>query len=263
MSWEAEKEILGKEIIGMLYEQGMIKTWYRDKPEGWTLVSGIWSPFYIQLRPLSSYPNSKEILAKVGIAIGNLIENEAPYINKLVGVAAAGIPIAITATIHSGIPSCYTRKLEGVRNVTDLENRIQAYGEHSLMEGEINNGDNIAIVDDLVTKFDTKLIAIEQVRYEVRRRERQTGEKINFQCKDVIVLFDREQGAQERAEELGINLYSIIPFKSKGLSWLRDKISDMEYKIMKEYLENSKKYQDKKVRSELRDAAIKKGELKS
>ena len=51
MGWSEEKDQHGKEIIGMLYDQGMIRTWYRDKPEGWTLVSGIWSPFYIQLRP--------------------------------------------------------------------------------------------------------------------------------------------------------------------------------------------------------------------
>jgi len=258
MTWTEEKERLGKEIIYMLYDQGMIRTWYRDKPEGWVMVSGLWTPFYIHLRPLSSYSNSREILRRVGIALGRMIRQEAPHINKLVGVAAAGVPIAIAITMQEGIPSCYTRKLEGVKTIEDFESRIRDYGEHSLMEGEIEDGDVIAIVDDLVTRFDSKILALEQVRYEVKRREKETGKKVNVTCKDVVVLVDREQGAFERARSLGMNLYSLIPFKSKGIHWLKKRITSIEYEIMLDYLNDDLKYQDKKIQSRLIDLALRK-----
>jgi orotate phosphoribosyltransferase len=255
MDWEEEKCRYGKEITWLLYDTGMIKTWYRDKPEGWVMVSGLWTPFYIQLRPFSSYPNSKEILGKVGATLSKLIRKESPHVNKLVGVAAAGIPIAIAITIFSGIPSCYTRKQEDIRNVADFEEKIKRYGEHSLVEGEIEDGDVIAIVDDLVTRFDSKLLALEQVKYEAKRREKETGKKLHFTCKDVVVLLDREQGARERAKSLDINLFSLIPFKSKGISWLKERMAKEEYNVIVDYLGNDAKYQDKKIQRELMNMA--------
>lgn len=257
MTWKDEKEKYGKEIIKMLYQQGMIRTWYRDRPEGWVMVSGLWTPFYIQLRPLSSYHNSNEMLKKIGIAMGKLIKHEAPHVNKLVGVAVAGIPIAVAVTIFSGLPSCYTRKLEGVRNVTDLQDKIEKYGEHSLVEGEIEDGDVIAIVDDLVTKFDSKLLALEHVKYEAQMREKAIGKKLHVTCKDVVVLLDREQGALERAKSLGMNLFSLIPFKSKGINWLKDKMAPPEYQVIVDYLSNDAKYQNKGMQKELMEMAVK------
>ena len=57
MSWLEEKRKIAEEIVELLYHKQMIRTFYRDRPEGWTLVSGLYSPLYIQLRPLASYPD--------------------------------------------------------------------------------------------------------------------------------------------------------------------------------------------------------------
>ncbi|MCJ7645314.1 hypothetical protein MUO65_00145 [bacterium] len=251
MAWPSKKDAYGKEIIQMLYDQGMIKTWYKDRPEGWTLVSGLWTPFYIQLRPLSSYPHSKDMLKKIGLAMGKSIANEAPRINKLVGVATAGIPIAVATTIFSGVPSCYTRKIEGISNLSDFDKKIKEYGEHSLVEGEIDEGDALAIIDDLVTRFDSKLLALKQIQYEVMRREKETGRTLHVTCKDVFVVLDREQGATERASDMNMNLFSLIPFKSNGIHWLKERMRPEEYRVIVDYLSNDGKYQDKKIQTEL------------
>ena len=76
-----------KEIFIELYKRGLIKT-IRHKPEGWKLVSGIWSPFYIQLRLLPSHP---DLLNEIGILLGEKIKS---FGNKLLGIAMAGIPIS-------------------------------------------------------------------------------------------------------------------------------------------------------------------------
>ena len=250
MTWKDEKEELGKEITCLLYEKGLIKTWYRDNPRGWTLVSGLWSPFYIQLRPLASYP---ELLEKVGYAIGKIIKEECKDVNKVVGVAMTGIPIASAIAILAGIPSLWTRKIE-VRSSDEFEKYIQSYGEHTLVEGEFEEGDRIAVIDDLATKFDSKLVAIEQIKHEAKKR----GLKV--ECKDVVVLLDREQGAAAVATQHGISLHSLIPFKSKGIEWLKNSLSEIEYEVITEYLQDEKSYQDAEVQKELYEMCVSKND---
>ncbi len=239
MIWQEEKEELGKEITRLLYEKGLIKTWYRDNPDGWTLISGLWSPFYIQLRPLASYP---ELLRRVGYALGKIIKEECKAVNKVVGVAMTGIPIA--CTLQGDLPALWTRKI-GARSLDEFKKNIRSYGEHTLVEGELENGDQIAVIDDLATKFDSKLVAIEQINYETKKR----GLKV--ECNEVVVLLDREQGAADVARQYGISFHSLIPFKSKGVKWLKPSLSEIEYEVITEYLRDNEKYQDTEVQTGL------------
>ncbi len=233
----------GATLIKELYSRGMIKTWYRDRPQGWTLVSGLWSPLYIQLRTLSAYP---DLLKKVGEALAVLIKEQIPEATQIVGIAMAGIPIAVAAALAGGYPCGMTRKLEGIRSVEELKKKISSYGEHSMIEGELRSGDRIVLVDDLVTRFDSKLIAQKQVEYEIKRRGLN-----DVKCEDVVVIFDREQGAKEAATKAGINLYSLIPFRSNGIVWLQDVMESKEVEVIKDYLSNSNEYQKKEVQESL------------
>ena len=248
MSWREEKENVGKELIRALYKRGMIKTWFRDNPQGWTLVSGLWSPLYIQLRPLSSYP---ELLKKVGDALGRLIKAECSAVNRIIGVATAGIPIATAISLAANIPSCFTRKLEGVRSLDDFNKFVKGYGEHSMIEGVLEDGDTVGIVDDLVTKFDSKVLAIKQLEFERKVR----GLK-DVKCSDVIVVLDREQGANAIARDCGMELHSLIPFMSEGMMWLKDVLADQEYEVIVDYLRDTEKYQDSHVQAELSEIAM-------
>jgi len=230
----------------LLYKHGLIKTWYKDKPSGWTLVSGLWSPFYVQLRPLSSCKDARYLLEFAGKSIWKIIQHEAPHVNKLLGIAFSGIPIALATTMVSGIPSCYTRKTDAQISY-DLQKGVYGYGEHSLVEGEINDGDVIAVIDDVVTLFDSKLKAISQLNNEIRRRQIQGI----IRCNDVIVLVDREQGAREKVLQMNINLHSLVPLKSKGIDWLKDSMTNIEYEVIKKYLDDPYAFQEDQTRQEL------------
>ncbi len=243
MSWPEEKRRIGGELVRALYHYGLIRTWYRDNPHGWTLISGLWSPLYIQLRPLSSYP---ELLRTVGGALGRLIAEECAALTRVIGVATAGIPIATAVSLMANIPSCFTRRLEGVRSLQDLNRYLEEYGEHSMVEGILENGDHVGIVDDLVTKFDSKVLALQQLDFELRRRGLH-----QVTCSDIIVVLDREQGATERAKDYAVRLHSLIPFRSQGIAGLKEVLADREYEVIRDYLQHAEHYQDPGVQAEL------------
>ncbi|MFW9967471.1 MAG: orotate phosphoribosyltransferase [Candidatus Thorarchaeota archaeon] len=228
---------LKHDIMSDIYQNRMLLTASRDKKEGWTLISGLWSPFYIQLRLLSSFPVT---LKKVGQAMTMLLEERAPNVNKLVGVAFAGGPIATAISIESGLPACHTRKMLGVRTEEDLHRAIQEYGQHSLLEGILEDGDVLCIVDDLVTGLETKLVARTQIQSEIERRGVQ-----DVVCDDVAVVLDRQQGAKKKALESGIRLHSLIDFIDEGLPLLHDSMTSEEYSLIADYLNDPSKHQSK------------------
>ncbi|MBN2155551.1 MAG: hypothetical protein JW776_05875 [Candidatus Lokiarchaeota archaeon] len=246
MSWEIEKLKFGKEITGQLFDAGMIRTWYRNRPQGWTLISGIWSPIYLNLRTLGSHPT---ILRRIGYALTRLIQEEC-LCNRVVGIATAGVPIATAISIQGGYPMGYTRKLEGVKTLVQLNQMISQYGQHSLVEGEFESGDAVALVDDLVTQLNSKLIARQQMITEAQRR------KIDITCNTIIVLVDREQGAQQSAEEFGLSLHSLIPFQSRAMEWLKSKFTPLEYDVISHYFRDPEYFQDEGIQQDLTVRAI-------
>ena len=223
-------EGLRAEIIRGIYEKRMILTSVRDRPEGWTLHSGIWSPFYIQLRELCSYP---EILEKVGKALSILLKENAPDVNRLVGIAFAGVPIATSVSLESGIPACHTRKILGVRTEDEMQEAIGKYGQHSFLEGIIETDDTLCLVDDLVTGMESKVVARTQVLAEIEKRGLS-----GVRCDDIAVIIDRNQGALKRARELNLRLHYLINIVDDGLRMLEDVMTKDEHTIVSDYLKD-------------------------
>ncbi|MFX1367112.1 MAG: orotate phosphoribosyltransferase [Promethearchaeota archaeon] len=218
-----------------IYQNRMLLTSTRDRKEGWTLVSGLWSPFYIQLRLLGSFPKT---MRKVGQAMTALLKEAAPEVNKIVGVAFAGIPIATAISLESGLPALHTRKMVGVKSQEDLVEAISKYGQHELLEGVLEEGDVLCIIDDLVTGMTSKLVARDQILAEAKRRG------INkIECKDIAVIIDRQQGAEEKAKESGLRLHSLIRFVDEGLLLLKPFMTPQEYDTIISYLDNHSHFQ--------------------
>lgn len=250
---DEKRESLGKEIMEDLLREKMLLIWSRDKPEGWVMASGLWSPFYLNIRVISSYP---KLYKKAAEAINFMLNDIGVKPNgrdKVVGIAMAGVPLANAITFMSGIPSLYTRKLpEEVKTPEDVERYLHSHGNKALVEGEMKSGDRLILVDDLVTRFDSKLLAIGQINGEIKRRK-----LTNVETKDIVVLLDREQGGVEKARELGYSLHAFIPFASKGIGWLKDSLTEVEYEVITDYIKNTEKYQKKEIQAELEAKALK------
>jgi orotate phosphoribosyltransferase len=119
-----------------------------------------------------------------------------------------------------------------------MERTLKEYGQHSVVEGVVEDGDVLCLVDDLVTGMDSKVTARLQILAEMKGRGIQ-----NVKCEDVAVIVDRQQGAAEKAKELGLRLHSAIRFVDEGLPLIRDLMSKSEYATVSGYLANPKRYQ--------------------
>lgn len=145
----------------------------------------------------------------------------------------------------------FNRKLPNVRSLEELELEVHKYGGHRLVEGKFEPGDRVAIIDDVVSNFDSKEIAIRQFQLELASRGT-SGVEID----SVVVLIDRSHGAEKRAETFGVRLERLLVLGEDCRDMLAGTATDREIEVVRDYIYNPDKYQDPEVQAELgREAA--------
>jgi len=253
-----ERQEFAKRILSDLYRNAYIETLYNTEEEkfqreGWTLVSGQWSPWYFNLRPVGASPR---IVSDIAYAMNHLVRDKVPGLAQIVGIEMAGVPLVSAIGLSSGpgcelIPYAYTRPLEAkIRSAEGVKEKLAKfkfdYGHKSLVEGRFEDGDVLCIVDDMVTNFGSKLITRAILEYEMEIR----GIK-NVGINHVAVVLDREQGGAEEAAKNGMQLHPLIKFKTDGLGWLKDIMLPEEHALISDYQQDPKKYQNKELREKV------------
>ncbi len=168
------------------------------------------SPIYINLRNLPS-----KILDQIGVVFKEMGENEEP-VDVCAGIPKAGDPLAESYAKTAGVAR---------QDIFDKEEFSDGTRKIVKKEGVDGKGKKLRIVDDLVTKADTKVEAAEAAK------------AAGFTLVDIVVLVDRQQGGMDMLRNKGIKVYAAFTIEQLLKYGLRAKhITQKQYETASQYL---------------------------
>ena len=181
---KVEMQSKEKRLLEIIIQKGVEK-----KAEGFVLVSGIKSNLYIDLRKVSLDPEGSNLIASLILAKIKEISPDAGFIG---GLETGSIPISTAVSMLSNndpkpLNAFWVRK------------KLKDHGMQNLIEGNIEKGGKVVIVDDVITTGGSSFQAANAVK--------DFGAKVI----QVITLVDR--GATENFRKAGIPYFAFFSEK--------------------------------------------------
>ena len=152
-----------------------------------TLRSGKVSHYYLDKYLVSTRP---EILRELGALFATRVPAGT---TRLAGAELGGIPLVSAASMASGLPCVFIR------------NQKKEYGTAKQLEGKLERGDRVMIVEDVATTGGQALEAAKVLR--------EGGAEVTA----IISVIDRMEGARENIQAAGITFDSLFTVKDLGI----------------------------------------------
>jgi len=148
-----------------------------------TLASGAKSNYYIDIKKASTNPR---VLYLISELMAEKIQASGKRYDRIAGVVLGSVPLAAALSLATGIPYVMVRKEK------------KDHGTSKLIEGDLEKGDNVLVVEDVVTSAGSCISAIGTLR--------ENGATV----KDIISVIDREAGGKEALMKIGVTLTSLV-----------------------------------------------------
>lgn len=178
-----EKETLGRLLLQAAYLEG-----------DFVLRSGRRSRYYLDKYLFETDPQVlRGIVFEMGMMIRERLAAGAPYV-RLAAPELGGVVLGAGLSLELGLPLVLVRKL------------IKEYGTGKRVEGRLEPGDTIALVEDIVTSGGAAIQAAEALR--------EAGAVVA----DLYCVVDREEGGAEAAAAAGLALRPLFTSSELGIA---------------------------------------------
>jgi orotate phosphoribosyltransferase len=114
-----------------------------------TWASGLKSPIYCDNRITLSYPNIRTFIREAFVRM--CVEHYGKP-DLIAGVATGGIPQGVLVAQELGLPFCYVRS------------EAKSHGLNNQVEGIVQKGASVVVIEDLVSTGKSSLAAVEALR---------------------------------------------------------------------------------------------------
>ena len=182
-----DNEVMARLSARMLLE---IRAVHFRPEEPYVLTSGLASPVYIDCRKLISYPRIRTTL--MDFAASKLMRDVGfEAFDAVAGGETAGIPFAAWIADRLALPMQYVRK------------QPKGFGRDARIEGHIQEGQRVLLVEDLTTDGGSKIGFAEAIR--------EAGARVAHTL--VVFYYDIFEGAEARLDDAGLRLHYLATWK--------------------------------------------------
>jgi orotate phosphoribosyltransferase len=158
------------------------------------LASGGRSSFYVDCKLTTLDPVGALLAGEVMYdAIGHFADAHAIKLNAVGGLTMGADPLALAIGMQS-VRAGKENKLQ----VFSVRKSPKTHGQHKLIEGNFQAGDHVVVIDDVVTRGESTLQAIDAV------------EEAGGHVAMVAMLVDREEGGRKKICDRGYKVVSIF-----------------------------------------------------
>lgn len=164
------------ELVSLIREHALL--------EGdFVLRSGRRSSYYLDKYRLETDPR---LLAALGQRVALLVSEHAPEARRLAGPELGAVALVAASSLASGLPFLIVRK------------EAKEYGTGERIEGAHSPGEEVCLVEDIVTTGGAAATAIEALR------------DAGLVCRKAVCIVDREEGGQESLGRAGVQLFRLF-----------------------------------------------------
>src|SRR4026209_2280338 len=160
-----------------------------DPATGFTLASGLKSPFYVDCRSLMAHPRSRRLVAHLAYESLRTVD-----LDCLGGLEIGAISIATSISDFA-----FVAQQQRTWRTFVVRKQAKDHGLGRLIEGCFQPGDRAVIVDDVLTSGGSLLKAVAAAR------------EAGLTVTHALVIVDRrEQEGREKVEQEGVKLISLL-----------------------------------------------------